>query len=273
MRYKPEIAIIMRSDEVIQDYHLERHTINTSFGPVDRCFFGKIYGVEVMIVYGRFNGQKVPSDMINYQQTMEAIANAGAKKVIGTFVVGGISDSSNVGDVYIISDFVGFGNYHIQVDQKKSFHNAEMYTPICKSLSEKLKQAALLTNNNVKFDAVYVCFHGWPRIETKAELDFYNRMGWDIVGQTCDPEATIARLLGLCYAALAVQIDDPKYRNDSFNKVKLNDNTLNIIECRKHTTEIVLKFLERYTSSECLSCDSVSRKNTSFREFPKWFYE
>lgn len=93
MTYKPEIAIIMRSDEVLEIYKFTRCTVNTSFGPVDRCYFGRISNIEVMIVYGRFNGQKLPSDQINYQQTMEAIYNMGVRKVIGTFVVGGIKRS------------------------------------------------------------------------------------------------------------------------------------------------------------------------------------
>ena len=43
MNFKPEIAIIMRSDEVIKEFNLKRVTINTSFGPVHRCFVGNIY--------------------------------------------------------------------------------------------------------------------------------------------------------------------------------------------------------------------------------------
>lgn len=276
MKFKPEIALIMRSDDIIKDWGLTRYTVNTSFGPVDRCFFGKIYDIEVMLVYGRFNGQKVPSDMINYQQTMEAILNMGVKKVIGTFVVGGIKENSDIGDVYIIDDIVGMGNYHIYVNQLSSFHNAEMLNPICQELTEQLRRVAKLMPFKVNTHAIYVCFHGWPRIETKAELAFYNKMGWDVVGQTCDPEATVARLLGLCYAALAVQIDDPQYREkniQSINKSIKNDNTMNITKCRKRTTEMVLKFLQTYEKCNCTSCCQINRSNTSFLEFPESFYE
>ena len=52
----------------------------------------------------------------------------------------------------------------------------------------------------------------WSNVDP--ELEFYNKQGWDIVGQTCDPEATFARLNQLCYAGVAVQIDDPTGRAD-----------------------------------------------------------
>ncbi|MDE7400320.1 MAG: hypothetical protein K2N06_12450 [Oscillospiraceae bacterium] len=92
--FKPEIALIIRSDEMIDTFHLKRITIDTSFGPVDRCFEGYVYNVPVLVIYGRFNGQKVPSSEINFQQTIEAIKNKGINKVIGTFVVGGINPES-----------------------------------------------------------------------------------------------------------------------------------------------------------------------------------
>ena len=266
----------MRSDEILEKYKFKRHTVNTSFGPVDRCYFGKINDIEIMIVYGRFNGQKVPADQINYQQTMEAIYNMGVKKVVGTFVVGGIKRSSNVGDLYIIRDIVGMGNYHIQVNQVDSFHNAEMYNPVCNELTLCFECAAKKMPYKVVTDAVYVCFHGWPRIETKAELDFYEKMGWDIVGQTIDPEATLARLYGMCYAAIAVQIDNPNYRENEIKKIeagKISENSMNISQCRQRTTELVLEFLKISTANKCTLCKNISRKNKSFREFPAWCYE
>ena len=44
--FKPEIAIIMRSDETIKKFNLKRISINTSFGPVHRSYIGNIYGVK-----------------------------------------------------------------------------------------------------------------------------------------------------------------------------------------------------------------------------------
>lgn len=275
--FKPEVAIILRSDETIKKFDLKRVTVNTSFGPVHRCYIGYIYNVPVLIIYGRFNGEKVPSSQINFQQTIEAVKNSGAKKLIGTFVVGGINPEMPQGSVYVLKDLVGAGNYNIAWNQNISFHNAEMYEPFCSILTNQLCEASRKMDFPVKEDATYVSFNGYPRIETKAELDFYNKMGWDIVGQTCDPEATLARLNQLCYAGVAVQIDDPKGRSKYINNLKSNQEAKAYVEdiktCRERTTKIILQFLKDYKKYNCDICCKMSRKNKNFREFPDDFYE
>lgn len=275
--FKPEIAFIMRSDEMIKKYNLKRITVDTSYGPVDRCYIGNICGVDIMVIYGRFNGQKVPSNMINYQQNIEAVKNMGCKNLIGTFVVGGIVPERKAGTTYVLGDLVGMGNYRINIDQMYGFHNAEMYTPFCEELTKQLKIASSKMEFDVITDATYVCFHGWPRIETKAELDFYNKMGWDVVGQTCDPEATCARLSGICYAGIAVQIDDPMHRKEEIinlgKNAKDNSNTKTISEFRKNTTSIIIQFIKDYKENKCKKCCNLKRTNNSFKEFPEYMYE
>lgn len=229
-----------------------------------------------MVIYGRFNGQKVPSDMINYQQNIEAVRNMGSRNLIGTFVVGGIVPERSAGTTYVLGDIVGMGNYHISVSQQYGFHNAEMYKPFCGNLTNQLKKVSEKMQFDVITDATYVCFHGWPRIETKAELDFYNKMGWDIVGQTCDPEATCARLAGLCYAGVAVQIDDPMHREEEIENLdgeQVNTNSMSISEYRRNTTAIIMKFLEDYKENNCSKCRNLKRTNNSFKEFPEYMYE
>ena len=275
--FKPEIAIIMRSDDVINKFNLKRVTINTTYGPVHRCYVGKIYEIPVLLIYGRFNGEKTPSSQINFQQTIEAVKNSGANKLIGTFVVGGIKKDKPQGSVYVLGNLVGMGNYNIDWNQNIPFHNAEMYEPFCPELTKKLCIASRKMNFPVYENATYVTFHGYPRIETKMELDFYEKMGWDIVGQTCDPEATIARLYNICYAGLAVQIDDPISRANFIDGVNKNKKTKAYIEdirsCRERTTKIVLQFLKDYKKSNCKACSKLIRKNNNFREFPDIFYE
>lgn len=275
--FKPEVAIILRSDETIKKFKLKRVSINTSFGPVHRCYIGKIYDVPVLIIYGRFNGEKVPSNQINFQQTIEAVKNAGTNKLIGTFVVGGINPNMPQGSVYVLGDLVGAGNYNINWNQNESFHNAEMYNPFCSTLTKQLCDASRKMDFPVKENAIYVSFYGYPRIETKAELNFYNKMGWDIVGQTCDPEATCARLNQICYAGVAVQIDDPGGRAEYINKLednkKANAYVEDIKHCRERTTKIILQFLKDYKKYDCNVCSKMSRKNKNFREFPDEFYE
>ena len=145
------------------------------------------------------------------------------------------------------------------------------------TLTKKLCAASKKMDFPVKTGATYVSFYGYPRIETKSELKFYNKMGWDVVGQTCDPEATFARLNQICYAGVAVQIDDPSGRADYINNLKEKQEAKVYVEdiksCRKRTTKIILQFLKDYKKYDCDVCCKMSRKNKNFREFPDYFYE
>ena len=274
---QPKIALIMRDDEIIKNFNLKRVTVPTSYGPVHRCYYGEIYNVPVLIIYGRFNGEKSPSNEINHQQTIEVVKNCGISKLIGTFVVGGIKPENEQGTVYIIDDFIGMGNYKIDWDYNSPFRNAEMIQPMCSNLQKRLKEATMNVDFPVVNNAIYVCFNGYPRIETRAELNFYESIGGDCVGQTLDPEATISRLNGICYAALAVQIDSPqartKYANDIKKDPKANAYSMSISDCRKRTSLIILNFLKKFSNDKCNVCAKLKRVNNNFKEFPKEFYE
>ena len=54
----PKVALIMRSDEIINEFNLKRVTIDTSYGPVNRCFEGYIYDVPVLMIYGDLTVKK-----------------------------------------------------------------------------------------------------------------------------------------------------------------------------------------------------------------------
>ena len=49
----------------------------------------------------------------------------------------------------------------------------------------------------------YLCTNG-PRLESKAEIQHFRRMGADVVGMTGMPEAVLARELELCYIGISV---------------------------------------------------------------------
>ena len=181
------------------------------------------------------------------------------------------------GSVYVLGDLIGMSGYNIHWNRNISFHNAEMYEPFCPNLTKKLCEAAGKMEFPVKTNATYVTFYGYPRIETKGELKFYNKMGWDVVGQTCDPEATLAKLNQMCYAAVAVQIDDPNSRNEYIDGLEKNEQKKQYVEsiksCRERTTKIVLQYLKDFKDDDCPICKKMSRKNNNFREFPDKFYE
>ena len=81
----------------------------------------------------------------------------------------------------------------------------------------------------------------------------------------------------MCYAAVAVQTDDPNTRKDYIDELEKKNQATEYVEsirsCRERTAKIVLQFLKNYTDFECTICKKMARKNKDFREFPDKYYE
>ncbi len=240
-----KVAIVARPDWFMKKAKLQHLIVETKLGTHDRFYLTEYDGKKFVIVYGRFDRIRSMSSDIDYELTQEAISAIGIETIIGTFVAGSIKDDDFAGSVYIPHDFVGMGNYS-QTRNRNGFKNVDMFTPFCEETRQKLILATKKVPFPVNNKGIYVCFHGYPRIETKAELDFYGRMGWHMVGQTLDPEATLAKEAGCHYSAIVATIDDRKLRqkfmnNDGEAKREIESN---IAGGRKKTFEIFTESLE-----------------------------
>jgi 5'-methylthioadenosine phosphorylase len=245
---------------------------------MDRAFRGNVEGRSVVVVYGRFDKARRTSQDIDFERTQAAFNVLGVKAIIGTFVVGGIRTEYPIGSVFVPDDMVGMGGFHKSLFKEGGFKNVDMYQPFCEGLRGALSKAAADVSFPVRTRGTYVCFHGYPRIETKAELDFYCRMGWDIVGQTLDPEATLARESGCCYAAVAVTIDDPTTRTAFMAGDEKARRLIQeaIPTGRRKTTELVFSALKHIPVAEQRNCVCGHRfhsEKSHFRYLPDFILD
>jgi purine nucleoside phosphorylase len=224
-----EAAIIARPDAFLANNGSKQLIIETTRGVHLRCYAARAHDVSFLIVYGRFDRVRSTSQDINFALTQEAVSMLGIKKMIGTFVTGSIRQESHDGDIFIVHDFVGLGGHNQSRNRDHvGFRNVDMLNPFCPKLRHALIGGASSVEFKIYREGVYACFHGFPRIETAAELDYYEKMGWHVVGQTLDPEATLAREAGCHYAALAATIDDRALRaeflrNDPSAREKIDE--------------------------------------------------
>jgi 5'-methylthioadenosine phosphorylase len=273
-----DVGIVGRFDERLLKYKFKRVMIQTKYGLMDRAFYGIVDGLKILVIYGRFDKNRTISEDINFEKTQAAFNAVGAKTIIGTFVTGGIQNKHKIGDVFIVSDLVGLGGFKKSLYRETGFKNADMYLPFCKVVRKALIEGAKDCKFTVKTKGIYACFHGFPRIETKAELNFYQKNGWDIVGQTLDPEATLARESGCCYAAVAVTIDDPKTRKDFLSG---NEKARNLIQNaiprgRLKTAEVVfkaLKYIPRLEKRKCMCGHKFHSEKSHFRYLPDYILD
>ena len=273
-----DIGLIGRFDNEILEYKFKRVLIPTPYGLMDRAFYGKIGKNSVLIIYGRFDKKRTISEDIDFMKTQAAFNAVGAKTIIGTFVTGGIQKSYEMGDVFIVSDFFGMGGYRKSLYLDGGFKNIDMYKPFCEEVRGALVKSAKECDFKVYDKGIYMCFHGYPRIETKAEVDFFERAGFDIAGQTLDAEATLARESGCCYAAVAVIIDDPKTRDEFMEgDTKARQKTQNAIpEGRLKTAKVVfdaLKNIPTIESRKCVCNHKFHSEKSHFRYLPDFILD
>jgi 5'-methylthioadenosine phosphorylase len=203
-----KLGVVLRAENLIREKEFRRNRVVTPYGPVDRLFSGTLHGVETHFLYGRFPGLRTPSWEIPFQANQSAFDALGVEHQIGTFVVGGVDQRVRGGDLVIPHDLVSFSGPGVSLPPEHGrFSNAHVIPTFCPVLRGLLIRGARETGIAVHEDGIYFSFYGFARIETEAELGLMERLGARLVGQTLDPEFTLARLRHRHYAAIAVAID------------------------------------------------------------------
>lgn len=183
-----------------------REVIRTPYGePSAPMVFGHLGGREVVFLPRHGAGHTIPPHEVNYRANLWALKQAGAAYVVAVNAVGAITKLEVASLVFpdqIIDYTYGrqhtfFGSEHRQVT------HIDFSDPYCEELRKILIAAAKRANVAAAEHATYAATQG-PRFETAAEIRLLERDGADIVGMTGMPEASLARELGLCYAATAV---------------------------------------------------------------------
>ncbi len=94
--------------------------------------------------------------------------------------------------------------------------------PYSKKVRHEILDAARRAGETCLDSGVYAAIQG-PRLETAAEINRFERDGADMVGMTGMPEASLARELGLDYAAIAVVVNYAAGRGSSVTRIALDE--------------------------------------------------
>ena len=111
--------------------------------------------------------------------------------------------------------------------------------PYSTEFRARLLAAAKEANLAVVDGGVYGAVCG-PRLETAAEIDRMERDGATLVGMTGMPEATLARELGLPYAAICVVVNHAAGRGDSAEEISM-ERIAKVLETAMDRVHILLK--------------------------------
>lgn len=162
----------------------------------------KIYESENVIFYrlDRHGADHhLAPHVINYRANIEGFRSLGVDKIVAFTAVGSVCKALKPGDILIPDNGVDFTNGRDSTFYPKGdVRHIDFSYPFCPDLRQSVIKSAEKSAITLKDGGVYVCTNG-PRLETAAEIKFYQSNGWDIVGMTLFPEAALAREREICY--------------------------------------------------------------------------
>jgi 5'-methylthioadenosine phosphorylase len=200
-----------------------REVARTPYGePSGALTFGRIGSCEVVFLARHGYGHTIPPHLVNYRANMWALAKvAGAENIVSVASVGGIRGDLAPGTVVIPNQIVDYtwGRHatYFEGGDAPVVH-IDFTEPYDGKLRARLLAAAAKAGEAVVDGAVYATTQG-PRLETAAEIVRLERDGGHIVGMTGMPEASLARELGVPYAAVCVVANWAAGRADSTHAI------------------------------------------------------
>jgi 5'-methylthioadenosine phosphorylase len=169
-------------------------------------------------------GHTIPPHEVNYRANLWALYEQGAKQVIAVGSVGGIREDLIPGKIVIPDQIIDYthGRPFTYFDgQERLVTHIDFTHPYDPALRKQILTAANRAKEECIDGGVYAAMQG-PRLETAAEIDRLERDGAHMVGMTGMPEASLARELGLDYAAIAVVVNYAAGRGNSREGIHLD---------------------------------------------------
>ena len=203
-----------------------RQVMRTPYGePSGPLTFGTINQHEVMFIARHGYGHTIPPHEVNYRANLWALRDQGAKRVIAVASVGGIRADLTPGFLVVPDQIIDYTNgraFTFFDGREQSVTHIDFTWPYSEGMRKMILDAAQRAGEACAATGVYAAIQG-PRLETAAEINRYERDGADMVGMTGMPEASLARELGLDYAAIAVVVNHAAGRGTSAQAIPLDE--------------------------------------------------
>jgi 5'-deoxy-5'-methylthioadenosine phosphorylase len=202
-----------------------RQIARTPYGDASGALtFGELNGREVVFLARHGYGHTIPPHEVNYRANIWALHAQGVAKVVSVASVGGIRADLPPGALAIPHQLLDYtwGRKHTFFEgPDQPVTHVDFTHPYCEILRGRLLAAAGAAGQAIVNSGVYAATQG-PRLETAVEIDRLERDGADMVGMTGMPEASLAKEIGLRYAAVAVVVNHAAGRGDSSEEIHLD---------------------------------------------------
>ena len=180
--------------------------VSTVEGHSGKLIFGKLGGVDVMAMQGRFHFYEGYS-MKEVTFPVRVMYKLGIKTLFVSNAAGGMNPSFKIGDLMIITDHINFFPEHPL--RGKNFPTGPRFPDMHETYDQQMVRQAdeIAREKGIKVQhGVYVGVQG-PTFETPAEYKMYHILGGDAVGMSTVPEVIVAHHCGIKTFGISVITD------------------------------------------------------------------
>lgn len=188
----------------------EQIDIDTPYGPTsDPVVLGAVAGRAVAFLPRHGADHRWPPHRIPYRANLWALRELGVRQVLAPCAVGSLRHDRPIGSLVIPDQIVDrtSGRTSTFFDGPPApVGHASFADPYCPRGRAVTYAQARDAGWEAYPDGTLVIISG-PRFSSRAESQWYAAAGASIIGMTGQPEAALAREIGLCYTALALVTD------------------------------------------------------------------
>ncbi len=183
--------------------------VTTPFGPPSEPpLVGTVGGRPVAFVPRHGKDHRFPPHRLPYRANLWALRSLGVEQVLAPCAVGSLRAELGPGSLVVPDQVVDrtWGREHTFYDGDGPLVHVPFADPYCPTGRRAVLDTAHAQGWPARDGGTLVVIQG-PRFSSRAESRHHAAEGWTVVGMTGQPEATLARELGLCYTSIAVVTD------------------------------------------------------------------
>jgi len=199
-----DLVDYIEDSESIDYSQIPNFPLSTVKGHKGKLIFGKISGVNVVAMQGRFHfyeGYSIQEVVF----PIRVLKFLGIEYLFVSNASGGVNPEFEVGDIMVIKDHINL------IPNPLIGKNYEELGPRFPDMSEAYSKSIInmaldySTQNNLNLQSgVYVSLTG-PTLETLAEYGYIRAIGGDAVGMSTAPEVIVANHMGLkCFGVSVI---------------------------------------------------------------------
>ncbi|MBX3115369.1 MAG: S-methyl-5'-thioadenosine phosphorylase [Fimbriimonadaceae bacterium] len=182
--------------------------VDTPYGaPSDSIMFATVSGRKVAFLPRHGRNHTIPPHKINYRANVWAMHKLGVKAIISPCAVGSLQRHIAPGSFLVADQFVDRtkGRDDTFYDGPITSHisPADMYDKTLRNIAvETIREHGIEAHDG----GTVVVIQG-PRFSTKAESEWFTKMGWEIINMTQYPEGYLCHELGMAVVNISLVTD------------------------------------------------------------------